>query len=56
MLEEEVKKAVELAKRSGRRGWVLVKLPNELMGAFQSPSEAKRAAREPGVYVLVDNT
>ncbi len=55
MLEELIRKAEEAARRSGRRGWALVRLSDlSLVGFFQTPAEARKAAREPGLYLLVE--
>lgn len=55
MLEELIKKGAAAAKASGRRGWVLVKLDDiSIVGAFETPERAKRAAESPGLYLLVE--
>lgn len=55
MLEELIKKAAEIAKRSGGRGWALVRLSDlSVVGFFKAPAEAKKAAREPGLYLLIE--
>ncbi|MEL9990438.1 MAG: hypothetical protein QXP98_01190 [Thermoproteus sp.] len=55
MLEELIRKGVEAARRSGRQGWVLLRLADlTIVGAFKSPQEARRAADKPGLYLLVE--
>ncbi|MFB6490475.1 MAG: hypothetical protein TU35_004355 [Thermoproteus sp. AZ2] len=55
MLEELIRKGVAAAKASGRRGWVLIRLDDmSIVGAFESPDKAKRAAESPGLYLLIE--
>jgi len=55
MLEELMERAEAAARRSGRRGWALVRLSDlSIVGVFKAPAEARRAAREPGLYLLTE--
>ncbi|AEA12884.1 hypothetical protein TUZN_1411 [Thermoproteus uzoniensis 768-20] len=55
MLEELIERAEEAARRSGRRGWALVRLSDlAIVGVFQTPAEARKAAKEPGLYLLTE--
>jgi hypothetical protein len=52
MIEEELRKWAEVAKRSGRKGWVLVK-EGKVVGVFSDRKDAVMAAKEPGIYLLI---
>jgi len=52
MIEEELRKWTEVARKSGKRGWVLVK-DGKVVGAFEDRRHAIMAAKEPGVYLLI---
>ncbi|MCI4465772.1 MAG: hypothetical protein JHC22_08325 [Thermoproteus sp.] len=55
MLEELMERAEAAARRSGRRGWALVRLSDlSIVGVFKTPAEARKAAREPGLYLLTE--
>jgi hypothetical protein len=55
MLEELIERAEAAARRSGRSGWALVRLSDlSIVGVFKAPAEARRAAREPGLYFLTE--
>ncbi|MEZ0318907.1 MAG: hypothetical protein ABWK05_02800 [Pyrobaculum sp.] len=51
MIERELVQWMQVARRSGKRGWVLVK-NGEVVGVFNDRKEAIMSAREPGVYLL----
>ncbi|MGK0549784.1 MAG: hypothetical protein ABWU84_09185 [Pyrobaculum sp.] len=51
MTEENIEKWIKVAKRSGKKGWVLVK-EGKVVGVFEERKDAIMAAKEPGVYVL----
>lgn len=54
MLEELVKRGISVAKAGGGRGWALVRLDDmSLVGIFEAPKDAKKAAKGAGVYLLV---
>ncbi|AAL64102.1 hypothetical protein [Pyrobaculum aerophilum] len=50
-VERELWKWLEVAKRSGRRGWVLIK-EGKIVGVFEERKDAIMAAKEPGLYLL----
>lgn len=50
-MEGELWKWLEIARRSGRRGWVLVK-DGVIVGVFKERKDAIMAAKEPGLYLL----
>ncbi|MGC9131242.1 MAG: hypothetical protein ACP5H5_06615 [Pyrobaculum sp.] len=50
-VERELLEWLELARRSGRRGWVLVK-DGKILGVFKDRKDAVAAAKEPGIYLL----
>jgi hypothetical protein len=52
MIEEELRRWAEVARRSGRRGWVLLRDGN-VVGVFNDRGDAVMAAKEPGVYLLI---
>jgi len=52
MIEEELRKWAEVAKRSGRKGWVLVR-EGRVVEVFNDRKDAVMAAKEPGVYLLI---
>ncbi|ACB40387.1 hypothetical protein [Pyrobaculum neutrophilum] len=52
MIEEELERWAEVARRSGRRGWVLVK-EGKVVGVYPSRKDAILSAREPGIYLLL---
>jgi hypothetical protein len=52
MIEEELRKWAEVAKRSGRKGWVLVR-EGRVLEVFNNRRDAVMAAKEPGVYLLI---
>jgi hypothetical protein len=52
MIEEELRKWAEVAKRSGQKGWILVK-EGKVVGVFNDRRDAVMAAKEPGVYLLI---
>jgi hypothetical protein len=55
MLEELIRMGVAAAKASGRRGWVLIRLGDmSVVGAFEGPDKAKKAAKSPGLYLLTE--
>jgi len=52
MIEEELRRWLAAAKKSGKKGWVLVK-GGEVVGVFGDRKDAIASAQEPGVYLLV---
>jgi hypothetical protein len=50
-LERELLEWLELARGSGRKGWVLVR-DGKIIGVFKNRKDAVAAAKEPGVYLL----
>ncbi|MGC8994531.1 MAG: hypothetical protein ACP5J0_03940 [Pyrobaculum sp.] len=50
-IEKELLKWLELARRSGKRGWVLVR-DGKILGVFKDRKDAIVAAKEPGIYLL----
>ncbi|MGB9703867.1 MAG: hypothetical protein ACPL3C_00330 [Pyrobaculum sp.] len=50
-IEKELLKWLELARRSGKRGWVLVR-DRKILGVFKDRKDAIVAAKEPGIYLL----
>ncbi len=52
MTEEKLRRWAEIARRSGRRGWVLVR-DGKVVGVFDDRKDAIMAAKEPGVYLLI---
>jgi len=52
MIEEELRRWMEVAKKSGKKGWVLVK-EGKVVGVFADRKDAIASAQEPGVYLLV---
>ncbi|MFN7105742.1 MAG: hypothetical protein ACK4M3_04075 [Pyrobaculum sp.] len=52
MIEETLKKWAEVGRRSGRKGWVLVK-DGRVVGVYAEKREAVAVAREPGIYLLM---
>ncbi|MEM1597116.1 MAG: hypothetical protein QW598_04650 [Pyrobaculum sp.] len=51
MIEKELAQWLQVARRSGKRGWVLVR-NGEVVGVFDDRREAIMSARDPGVYLL----
>lgn len=52
MMEDLLRRMLEEAERSGRRGWILVG-PGGIVGTFRDRTEAIKGAREPGIYLLI---
>ncbi|MEM4891624.1 MAG: hypothetical protein QXH63_01875 [Pyrobaculum sp.] len=52
MIEEMLLTWKEVAKKSGKRGWVLVK-DGVVVGVYQEKKDAVMSAKEPGVYLLM---
>jgi hypothetical protein len=50
-IEKELLEWLELARRSGKRGWVLVR-DGKIIGVFKDRRDAIAAAKEPGIYLL----
>lgn len=51
MLEETLRRWLNVAKSSGLKGWVLVK-DGKVVGRFDDKKDAVMAAVEPGIYLL----
>jgi len=52
MIEEELRRWLAAAKKSGRKGWVLVK-DGKVVGVFSDRKDAIASAQDPGLYLLV---
>ncbi len=51
MIEEELRRWARAA--GGERGWVLIR-EGKVVGVFRHRKDAIAAAREPGVYLLIN--
>ncbi|ABL88199.1 conserved hypothetical protein [Pyrobaculum islandicum DSM 4184] len=52
MIEEVLQRWTEVAIKSGKKGWVLIK-NGYIVGTFRERKDAILAAREPGIYLLI---